>query len=239
MYDEESGFYYLRSRYYDPYIGRFLNADVYVSTGQSIDGYNMFAYCNSNPINGSDPTGHMHERTAGGGGPAIVIYGSPSDAGIETGLEKLWKGLLIFLGLAAAKEISRNVGIQTADDLIAEKISVRTFQRSQAVAKEKAKEKDITSAPEQYNYWKAEIIGGVVTPLEPLTYQQARDWAALENNLLCINQAAALAIVSFYPHYICDPPHNENDCRYLPHYHLNNGRDPETGYHRSHIWYLG
>ena len=36
MYDEESGFYYLRSRYYDPYIGRFLNADALVSTGTGI-----------------------------------------------------------------------------------------------------------------------------------------------------------------------------------------------------------
>jgi len=32
-YDSEIGFYYLNSRYYDPSIGRFVNADVYVSTG--------------------------------------------------------------------------------------------------------------------------------------------------------------------------------------------------------------
>ena len=33
MYDQESGFYYLTSRYYDPAVGRFLNADGFVSTG--------------------------------------------------------------------------------------------------------------------------------------------------------------------------------------------------------------
>ena len=56
-YDTETGFYYLRSRYYDPEIGRFINADGYVSTGQGITGYNMFAYCGNNPINRTDPSG--------------------------------------------------------------------------------------------------------------------------------------------------------------------------------------
>ena len=57
FYDTETGFYYLNSRYYDPQIGRFINADGYVSTGQSFVGYNMFAYCNNNPVMLSDPTG--------------------------------------------------------------------------------------------------------------------------------------------------------------------------------------
>jgi len=59
MYDEETCFYYLRTRYYDPYIGRFLNADGYVSTGTGLGGYNMFAYCGGNPINRADPTGQL------------------------------------------------------------------------------------------------------------------------------------------------------------------------------------
>ena len=56
-YDTESGFYYLQSRYYDPEIGRFINADVYTSTGQGLLGNNMFAYCNDNPVNNVDPLG--------------------------------------------------------------------------------------------------------------------------------------------------------------------------------------
>ena len=49
--------YYLQSRYYDPAIGRFINADCYASTGQGFVGCNMFAYCNNNPINYNDPDG--------------------------------------------------------------------------------------------------------------------------------------------------------------------------------------
>ena len=56
-YDTDSGFYYLQSRYYDPAIGRFITADVLVSTGQGVQGYNMFAYCNNNPVNNVDPIG--------------------------------------------------------------------------------------------------------------------------------------------------------------------------------------
>ena len=56
-FDAESGFYYLQSRYYDPSICRFINADSYASTGQGFLGANMFTYCLNNPICFSDSTG--------------------------------------------------------------------------------------------------------------------------------------------------------------------------------------
>ena len=58
-YDTETGLYYVSSRYYDPEIGRWINADGFVSTGQDITGYNMFAYCGNNPVNRKDPTGQF------------------------------------------------------------------------------------------------------------------------------------------------------------------------------------
>lgn len=51
--------YYVKSRYYDPRIGRFINVDGYVSTGQGILGTNMFAYCGNNPITRADPSGQL------------------------------------------------------------------------------------------------------------------------------------------------------------------------------------
>ena len=58
-YDTETGFYYLQSRYYDPTVCRFINADSYASTDTGFIGNNMFAYCNNNPITGYDPTGEI------------------------------------------------------------------------------------------------------------------------------------------------------------------------------------
>lgn len=49
-FDSETGLYYLQSRYYNPTIGRFLNADVYCDTSDSVIGTNMFVYCLNNPV---------------------------------------------------------------------------------------------------------------------------------------------------------------------------------------------
>ena len=48
VYDEETCWYYLQSRYYDPNVCRFLSADVMFSTGQGVLGHNMYAYCRNN-----------------------------------------------------------------------------------------------------------------------------------------------------------------------------------------------
>lgn len=57
-YDQESGLYYLNSRYYDPEIGRFLNADGVIGANQHILTYNLFAYCGSNPVIRADYNGN-------------------------------------------------------------------------------------------------------------------------------------------------------------------------------------
>ena len=57
VHDNESSLYYLQSRYYDPQLGRFINADAFASTGQGLLGYNMFAYCLNNPTNLADSDG--------------------------------------------------------------------------------------------------------------------------------------------------------------------------------------
>ncbi len=61
VYDEETGFYYLQSRYYNPEVGRFISADVLLSTGQGVIGHNAYAYCLNNPVNMSDGCGCMAE----------------------------------------------------------------------------------------------------------------------------------------------------------------------------------
>ena len=50
-YDAESGFIYLRNRYYDPSIGRFITED------PVRDGTNWYVYCENNPVKYVDPSG--------------------------------------------------------------------------------------------------------------------------------------------------------------------------------------
>jgi len=52
-FDIEIGLYYNRARYYNPFTGRFLQADP-IGYG---DGMNMYAYCGNNSLNRADPSG--------------------------------------------------------------------------------------------------------------------------------------------------------------------------------------
>ena len=60
-YDSETGFYYLQSRYYDPATGRFINADnvSYLGVSGTTLSYNLFAYCENNPVNYLDYSGFL------------------------------------------------------------------------------------------------------------------------------------------------------------------------------------
>lgn len=67
VYDEESGFYYLQSRYYDPEMGRFLNCDVVYDYDAGLQGFDLFLYCGNNPVNRIDISGANSEDLDGDG----------------------------------------------------------------------------------------------------------------------------------------------------------------------------
>ena len=66
-YDTETSLYYLQSRYYNPEIGRFINADdtsILQATQGQLLSHNLFAYCGNNPVMGSDPSGYLYIKYA-------------------------------------------------------------------------------------------------------------------------------------------------------------------------------
>ena len=72
-YDNETGLYYLKTRYYSPDMCRFLNADGSIGANQDIHAYNLFAYCSNNPVNFYDPSGcYIITFPAEGDGPVTV-----------------------------------------------------------------------------------------------------------------------------------------------------------------------
>lgn len=57
-YDDETGLYYLKSRYYDPEVGRFITInDLSYLDPETINGLNLYAYCGNNPVMNVDPNG--------------------------------------------------------------------------------------------------------------------------------------------------------------------------------------
>ena len=53
QYDPVTSQYYLRARFYNPIIGRFMQEDTYYG-----DGLNLYEYCRNNPVLYRDPSGH-------------------------------------------------------------------------------------------------------------------------------------------------------------------------------------
>ena len=61
QYDEESDYYNLHARYYDPKTARFLQQDTYTGTIGDPLSLNLYAYCHNEPMMYFDPTGHWEE----------------------------------------------------------------------------------------------------------------------------------------------------------------------------------
>ena len=79
VYDSETGLYYLNSRYYDPQLGRFVNADdseTLFEDQDDLQQYNLFTYCFNNPINMYDPDGYWTQALFEGGYLAAVTLGA-------------------------------------------------------------------------------------------------------------------------------------------------------------------
>lgn len=60
FYDTETELYFLKTRYYDPEVGRFITIDgIEYLDPESINGLNLYAYCGDNPVMRTDETGTM------------------------------------------------------------------------------------------------------------------------------------------------------------------------------------
>ncbi len=75
-YDKETGFYHLGARYYNPEWRRFISPDdtAYIDP-ESVNGLNLYCYCNNDPINFVDPSGHFPVLVAILCGVALVGMG--------------------------------------------------------------------------------------------------------------------------------------------------------------------
>ena len=106
-YDTETELYYLQSRYYNAQIGRFLNADGYLTTGQGVLSYNMFAYCGNNPVMYSDPSGNI---------PLLAIVGliAVTAVGIYTSVKDYYVTPKVCEAVCdVSKDLAKTSGVKT------------------------------------------------------------------------------------------------------------------------------
>lgn len=96
-YDVETGFYYLKTRYYDPITCRFINADSYLQTAQGFYDKNVFAYCENDPVNRVDTEGDFWWFTAAVG----AVIGAVA-SGVKQVVSNVMSGDNWYDGLAGA-----------------------------------------------------------------------------------------------------------------------------------------
>ncbi|OPH62160.1 hypothetical protein BC351_02715 [Paenibacillus ferrarius] len=58
MMDDKVGLQYLRARWYDPSVGRFINKDTYEGQIDNPLSLNLYTYVENNPLTRTDPSGH-------------------------------------------------------------------------------------------------------------------------------------------------------------------------------------
>ena len=96
FYDTETGMYYLKSRYYDPELRRFISSDEMSTTCISVETYhnkNLYIYCNENPLTRRDEGGELWGQ---------IIFGAVCGFTLSIGTQ------LVSTGTVNWKELGRD-----------------------------------------------------------------------------------------------------------------------------------
>ena len=229
VYDTETGLYYLQSRYYNPGWGRFINADNQVSAGSDLIGMNLFAYCENNPCNYADPTGHFLSAIIASVAAKIAaaIVAAVVSVAITVVVRPLLKKAAQQVTNAAAKmyETAKNA-VMTAIE--------KVRSQSKEATRDTTEEKVAPLERPKFCYWEAmrvKVKGGTeVLVGRELTFTEARVRVSMGLDLMCANEDAekAMLFANGYVHAVGPEIHGGDG--YYPHFH------PKRHTH-THIWF--
>ena len=203
-YDEETGLYYLQSRYYDSQVGRFINADDSVMVGV-VDGkisHNIYTYCKNSAVMHRDDSGYVAANVIGAivGGVIGAIGGYVLTRWLADRLNlKGWKRNLFIWGLTAiigatAAAIGYFVGPYVAKAWYAFRAKLSglirgTFKNIQKIASSKMKHINTSK-----HLWR-EVLGKQTNELniKNLIYRAIRhgEWRVLDNGTIGIHWTCA------------------------------------------------
>ena len=111
-YENDTKMYRLDSRYYDPAIGRFINADnisLLTETPTALTDKNLYSYCDNNPVMRKDSEGELW---------ANLLIGAAIGAGVEIGLQLAFEGKVTNWSAVCVAGVTGAVGATSAKTLI-------------------------------------------------------------------------------------------------------------------------
>ncbi|RTE10629.1 RHS repeat-associated core domain-containing protein [Paenibacillus whitsoniae] len=97
FWDDTTGLQYLRARWYDPSMGRFINEDTYEGQLSNPLSLNLYTYVDNNPLTRVDPTGNSYER--------IEVQTFINIARLEGASSQAWWDVRSTMGIEARKNI--------------------------------------------------------------------------------------------------------------------------------------
>ena len=141
VYDRETGLYYVSSRYYDPEIGRFINADttdILTATPMGLTDKNLYAYCDNNPVMRADYGGDFWHIVVGAAAGALIggvvkavsnaIEGKSLTDGLATAmLAGAASGALASTGVGIVGMVAGNAAISMAENAANQVIENKGF----------------------------------------------------------------------------------------------------------------
>ena len=104
MQDDETGYYYLQSRMYDPTDGRFIQEDTYLGDEKDPLSLNLYTYCHNNPMMYDDQNGHwVHIAVGALIGAAVNTVSHAIDDYLDDGkINSGWKSYVKEAAIGAA-----------------------------------------------------------------------------------------------------------------------------------------
>ena len=243
-YDAELEMYYLQSRYYDPQIGRFINADDVSLLGASGTalGFNLFAYCENNPITCIDIAGYLPSKvtnminmlnfTAIFSAFAYALYMTPTATLAKVGAYVT--GILLPKVTAAfwwQPWVVAGIVVAAVAVVIT---AVKVVQTNKIKAADKAL-KQVVKPSSSVRYWSATLKSGYVDIGRALTFYEAVSEVKAGRNVFAVTKAEAAAVAQAAgngktPLY--DGVHGGGKTGYYYHYHVYGHANG------AHIWYL-
>ena len=218
-YDNETGYYYLQSRYYDPDLGRFISADDfnYLNTNNKLS-INAYIYCNNNPTSKYDSDGH--EALVLG-----VLIGFMCEAVVYS---------LLLLVLCMVLPVI--IGLVGEIDLDLPNISLPSKPKATPAEKADAKVRDAIKNNKDNYYWEATINkGGYVEIGRPLSYETALSYVVLGYDVFAYDSLFAYWLARAASGGNIPTPHDKHGSGcvgYYFHYHTN----PKNGAHVFYLW---
>ena len=184
VYDEETGLYYLRSRYYNSVWKRFISADSVQDSGSSILYSNLFCYCLNNPQIFVDSEGRFALLAVFGIGAAVA-------AAIEAVATAVVYVAAAVVTIAVATEI-----IDIVDDKVRSIEQAKAKTAEEVVAKSDAKVRERTKQDHYTSYWVAKYVTlgyGVSTyiPTYTISYPRAISYVRAGGNVIARSRSDA------------------------------------------------